>query len=476
MRCLLFFLVGLSTVAATTMAAAAANATKKYYIRYENGIEVEVFYDRRRLDAIESINKTLNQANSIVLAVMSMGDSLKKNIDTVLADLATIQSSGLTLDNGNKTLQDAQAVIQNGLLLTTQVQTLLSSSSESMWTPVKGDDPNNLVSDTLATKRALDSLIQDVSSIGTQGLSVAAAAKVISDLQTAIQTGLVAAKDGVDIMNSIQQVVTTGVSIKDGQVIASTIQNVLQKGLAVFDMKPKVCRRQASFRGGASPLVNLCLPSEDTLGPLCIPKCRTGYEPSGFDSCRKIGCSGAVGVSDLGDWCTKPPAYSRPAYAVWSENKCKTEQQGSCDKCALMWFPKCKAGFHDIGCFVCTPDCPAGTKDDVAFCRKDSYFRGISATRLGCPAGKEQSLLLCYPPCGSNQDGLGPLCSPKCSGDTSVTCGIFCTSSAATCASSVVEIAGTGVHMALSAIASDFTGVLTSAVALGTQYVTMSRC
>ncbi|RHZ42928.1 hypothetical protein DYB28_003624 [Aphanomyces astaci] len=457
-----------------------SNAT--YYIQYDHGIEVAT-YDggstshrfRRRLDVIQSANQTLTNANSIVQAVIGMGESLKKNIDTVLADLNAIQTQGLTSDSGNNTLHDAQAVIQNGLLLTTQVQSLFLASQPATTAIPIHNDPTNVLSDVLTTKRTLDSLVGDITSIGTSGLTVAAAAKVIVNLQVAVQTGIVVAKDGIDIINAVQNVISTGVSIAEGQVIASAIQLVLQKGLANFDLQPKVCRRQASFRGAPSPLVNQCLASEDPLGPLCLPKCRTGYEPAGFDSCRKVGCAG--GTSDLGPWCSKPPSYERNGYALWDQAKCNKEKgTGMCEQCALVWYPKCKPGFHAFGCFICTPDCPPGTIDDVAFCRKDAYFRGVSGSRLGCPAGKQQSLFLCYPPCPSTHDGAGPLCSPKCGGDTPTNCGLFCASSTAACAASVVQIVGTGVHMALSAIASDFTGVLSSAVVLGTKVITMAPC
>ncbi|RHY98082.1 hypothetical protein DYB37_004034 [Aphanomyces astaci] len=456
----------------------ASNAT--YYIQYDHGIEVAT-YDggstshrfRRRLDVIQSANQTLTNANSIVQAVIEMGESLKKNIDTVLADLNAVQTQGLTLDSGYNTLHDAQAVIQNGLLLTTQVQSLfLASQPATTAIPIQ-NDPTNVLSDVLTTKRTLDSLVGDITSIGTSGLTVTAAAKVIANLQVAVQTGLVVAKDGIDIINAVQNIISTGVSIAEGQVIASAIQLVLQKGLANFDLQPKVCRRQASFRGSPSPLVNQCLASEDPLGPLCLPKCRTGYEPAGFDSCRRVGCAG--GTSDLGQWCSKPPSYERNGYALWDQAKCiKEKGTGMCEQCALVWYPKCKPGFHAFGCFICTPDCPPGTIDDVAFCRKDAYFRGVSASRLGCPVGKQQSLFLCYPPCPSTHDGAGPLCSPKCRGDTPTNCGLFCASSTSACAASVVQIVGTGVHMALSAIASDFTGVLSSAVVLGKKVITMA--
>ncbi|KAF0775084.1 hypothetical protein AaE_001215, partial [Aphanomyces astaci] len=179
----------------------ASNAT--YYIQYDHGIEVATYGGgssshrfRRRLDVIQSANQTLTNANSIVQAVIGMGESLKKNIDTVLADLNAVQTQGLTLDSGNNTLHDAQAVIQNGLLLTTQVQSLfLASQPATTAIPIQ-NDPTNVLSDVLTTKRTLDSLVGDITSIGTSGLTVTAAAKVIANLQVAVQTGLVVAKDG----------------------------------------------------------------------------------------------------------------------------------------------------------------------------------------------------------------------------------------------------------------------------------------
>ena len=35
---------------------------------------------------------------------------------------------------------------------------------------------------------------------------------------------------------------------------------------------------------------------------------------------------------------------------------------GNCEESGLVVYPKCKPGFHAVGCCICSPDCPAGMK------------------------------------------------------------------------------------------------------------------
>jgi len=42
-----------------------------------------------------------------------------------------------------------------------------------------------------------------------------------------------------------------------------------------------------------------------------------------------------------------------------------------------MYYPKCKAGFHNVGCCVCSPNCPSGWTDVGISCKKpNTYGRG----------------------------------------------------------------------------------------------------
>ena len=89
------------------------------------------------------------------------------------------------------------------------------------------------------------------------------------------------------------------------------------------------------------------------------------------------------------------------------------------EECLGLCYPKCKAGFHPIGCNICTPDCPPSTAnktvtDDGAFCRSRT-----------CNPTDELSGELCYPKCKPGYDGVGPVCWEKCA-DGWTDDGAFC--------------------------------------------------
>ncbi|EQC30177.1 hypothetical protein SDRG_12029 [Saprolegnia diclina VS20] len=258
--------------------------------------------------------------------------------------------------------------------------------------------------------------------------------------------------------------------------IANGVQQAVQQVLSLLDPNPKVCMRKPVGRGVGTVLSNQCIAGEEPWGALCYPKCKEGYENVGCCICRKKGC-GVDGVTDIGMSCTKPKAYGRGAgYAIWNQDKCNRQNKQGCEKNGLMWYPKCEKGYHNFGCCICTPDCPAGSHDDGAFCRKDHYGRGVGVSRLGCNGGLEQSGLLCYPKCDEGYMGLGPLCWPKCTGETPFRCGLFCASSSATCASSTVEIVGAAVKVALSIASEDVVGAIATTVQVGKKLIFMDKC
>eukprot|EP00662_Eupelagonemidae_sp_cell21_P028545 gene28545-7432_t len=46
------------------------------------------------------------------------------------------------------------------------------------------------------------------------------------------------------------------------------------------------------------------------------------------------------------------------------------QKEGECETHGLLAYPKCNDSFHNVGCCVCTPDCPAGWDDIGVSCRK----------------------------------------------------------------------------------------------------------
>jgi len=146
----------------------------------------------------------------------------------------------------------------------------------------------------------------------------------------------------------------------------------------------------------------------DAVGPACWTKCPPGYTDIGV-SCSKpaaygrgvgtpltVTCPPGWNVRGVGtaSWCDR---YEFPVVKTQSADwTCKPGEERNGELC----YPKCKPGFHNVGCCTCSPDCPPGTRDDGAFCAKKSYNRGVGVPMV-CGAGEELSGALCYPPCNT---------------------------------------------------------------------------
>lgn len=96
----------------------------------------------------------------------------------------------------------------------------------------------------------------------------------------------------------------------------------------------------------------------------------------------------------------------------------------NCEKRVLLWYQKCRPGYHKLGCCLCTPNCVEGMKDYGLSCRKKFYGR-TAGKRMGCRADQDKSLLACYPKCSSDYNGVGPVCWAKCPPGYN-SCGAFC--------------------------------------------------
>jgi hypothetical protein len=116
------------------------------------------------------------------------------------------------------------------------------------------------------------------------------------------------------------------------------------------------------------------------------------------------------GFRDDGLFCAKPAAYGRGGGSVMHPQGCPagyTDTGLLCTRCTG-WFPwewhcdtvtqdlacdagedenlglcytPCREGFHNVGCCICSPDCPAGMEDIGVSCLKDIHGRTNS-----CPA------------------------------------------------------------------------------------------
>ena len=172
---------------------------------------------------------------------------------------------------------------------------------------------------------------------------------------------------------------------------------------------------------------------------LCYPKCDPGYfrvGPVCWSSCPP-------GYKDYGVGCEKPPAYGngggrtpdlspcppglkddgtscwgdlygRGAGYAWqwgdpafdysrAGDRCNNENSQGCEQDGLIWYPKCKAGYHKVGCCVCETDGGAGIQKSLM-------------DRQSCKAGQEFMFAgLCYPNCKPGFHNIGGnICSPDC--------------------------------------------------------------
>ncbi len=103
-----------------------------------------------------------------------------------------------------------------------------------------------------------------------------------------------------------------------------------------------------------------------------------------------------------------------------------------------MFYPKCKPGFHPVGCCVCSPDCPTGMSDIGVSCQKQSYGR-TAGTSMLCAPGLEQNGALCYPKCRTEFHGVGPVCWQNCPAQQPFDCGAGCATGQGECAKAVFD-------------------------------------
>ncbi len=196
------------------------------------------------------------------------------------------------------------------------------------------------------------------------------------------------------------------------------------------------CYRQSYDRGVGDQLSSKCEGDlvKDSTGLLCYPKCNDGYKGVGPV------CWGVCpdGFKDIGAFCQKPDSYGRGGGYPWkfgdpvgnldnARKRCVDDgHPEGCETDGAIVYPKCKAGFHKVGCCVCSPDCPKDFADTGTGCTKPSYGRGAGKL-LACDPGLERDGVLCYKPCKQGFHGIGPLCWQNCPSQEPTECGAGCT-------------------------------------------------
>lgn len=203
---------------------------------------------------------------------------------------------------------------------------------------------------------------------------------------------------------------------------------------------------KAHYGRGGGTIPSNCPDGYEKGGALCYPKCAagmTGVGPVCWSTCP-------AGFTDIGVSCSKPAATSSAGYA-WqfgdaafsldgARARCAAENKYGCYTSGALVFPNCPPNFHKVGDNVCTPDCPAGLRDDGAFCAKASAGRGAGVVGV-CGAGLQLDAGgLCYPACGNQFDGIGPMCWAQCGGGAPVACGAGCAFNDASCGKAVAEM------------------------------------
>ena len=220
------------------------------------------------------------------------------------------------------------------------------------------------------------------------------------------------------------------------------------------------CWRQSYPNSVGKPLsLNDCPNGGERKGAdlLCYPKCKDGYYGISFvcwaytpgaqknwatDSMITIykpepygRGTGWAGYSDVGG----KTAIERCEAGNLSKGDGESPAGQKCEMNGAYAYPKCKAGFHNVGCCICSPDCPKDWTDTGVGCTRPSYTRGAGEI-LGCQPfySKGAADLICYPNCKPNFHIVGPVCWQNCAAGWTE-CAAGCAKTKGECASVVVD-------------------------------------
>jgi len=180
-----------------------------------------------------------------------------------------------------------------------------------------------------------------------------------------------------------------------------------------------------SYGRGVGKVISTCKDGKEKSGLLCYPKCRSGYKGVGPVCWQRCPSD----FRDDGAFCAKPKAYGRGAGSF--------KKKSGYERWGLLFYPKCRTNYHNVGCCICSPNCPSGMTDIGVSCAKKSYGR-TAGTPLTCKSDEELSGALCYPPCRSGTKGIGPVCWGKCPKGTKQ-CGALCQAPGEDCASYIAN-------------------------------------
>jgi hypothetical protein len=211
----------------------------------------------------------------------------------------------------------------------------------------------------------------------------------------------------------------------------------------VSNSRQPYCYRDSYGRGVGTPMK--CAAGQQYDAGLCYTPCQDGYKGVGpvcWQSCPPE-------FRDDGAFCAKPRPYGRGVGYPWKfgdglndsgmRGRCERANPQGCEKNGLIYYPKCKPGYHAVGCCICSPNCQLDQTDIGVSCAKRSYGRGVGKPVSTCPGDQDEDAWLCYPQCRSGFHGVGPVCWQDCpSGRTD--CGVGCATSKTKCVTGTVDM------------------------------------
>ena len=186
--------------------------------------------------------------------------------------------------------------------------------------------------------------------------------------------------------------------------------------------------KNSVYDRGVGKIPDAC-PGRDKEGARCYDKCRSGYSSGGLICYQN--CNG-FGRND-GAYCAKPGSYGRgagrsPCTGCSGCSKCGWRGCSGCSGCSdcstkrcrgdeqghgALCYPKCRGGYHNVGCCTCSPNCPSGMKDIGVSCEKKKYGRG-GGHGMSCASNvPSKEAGLCYKKCKTDFVGVGFLCWRK---------------------------------------------------------------
>lgn len=233
-------------------------------------------------------------------------------------------------------------------------------------------------------------------------------------------------------VKNIGEIMKSWISVGKIGVLSINVAVFVLLGISSINAYADACWKSTYGRGVGKIPTN-CSVEQVKSGLLCYPK-QDGYKVVAGVAWQNC----PANYKDTGGHCLKPAAYGRGAgYVLWDEGKCNRENPQGCEKNGLIWYPKCKAGFHNVGCCVCSPDCPAGMTDIGVSCQKKSHI--VETILPQCPAGQENDAGLCYPKCKLGSKGVGPVCWGECREGMVECAGTMCAASKEECQKVVIQ-------------------------------------